>query len=112
MSFFSRFFVSVNGQSLLEMGDNRQNASVGKMVALAIMLGEIKLSGAKRRLARSASLPLSSSQASRKGDPVDCSIQDYKLGPAATKALPASLPSYLAKFLMKRLAKSLAFSSH
>ena len=36
----------------------------------------------------------------------------YSLGPAATRALPASLPSYFLKFLMKRAARSLAFSSH
>lgn len=36
----------------------------------------------------------------------------YNLGPAATRALPASLPSYFLKFLMKRPARSLAFSSH
>ena len=40
-------------------------------------------------------------------------VYEYQsLGPAATRALPASLPSYLAKFLMKRPARSRAFSSH
>ena len=37
---------------------------------------------------------------------------DSHLGPAATRALPASLPSYLTKFFTKREARSLAFSSH
>ena len=37
---------------------------------------------------------------------------NYNLGPAATRALPASLPSYFLKFLMKRAAKSSAFLFH
>ena len=38
---------------------------------------------------------------------------DYSaLGPAATRALPASLVAYLAKFLTKREARSLALVSH
>lgn len=34
------------------------------------------------------------------------------MGPAATRALPASLPSYFLKFLMNIPARFLAFSSH
>ena len=37
---------------------------------------------------------------------------DYSLGPASTRALPASLPSYLTKFLTNRPARSLALVSH
>ena len=36
---------------------------------------------------------------------------DYSLGPASTRALPASLPSYLTKFLTNRPARSLALVS-
>ena len=39
-------------------------------------------------------------------------LPNYNLGPASTKAFPASFPSYFLKLLMKRLARSLAFSSH
>lgn len=38
--------------------------------------------------------------------------KSYNLGPAATRALPASLPSYFLKFLMKRPARSSAFLFH
>ena len=38
--------------------------------------------------------------------------RDYSLGPASTRALPASLPVYLAKFLTKRPARSFALVSH
>lgn len=41
----------------------------------------------------------------------NCSNPDYNLGPAATKALPASFPSNFLKFLIKRSDKSLAFVS-
>ena len=34
------------------------------------------------------------------------SVEDYSLGPASTRALPASLAVYLVKFLMKRAARS------
>ena len=37
--------------------------------------------------------------------------RDYSLGPASTRALPASLPVYLTKFLMNRPARSLALVS-
>ena len=37
---------------------------------------------------------------------------NYSLGPASTRALPASLPVYLTKFLMNRPARSSAFFSH
>ena len=36
----------------------------------------------------------------------------YALGPASTRALPASLPVYFLKFFSKREARSFAFASH
>ncbi len=51
-------------------------------------------------------------QQQRAGMLVAFGLKSYNLGPAATRALPASLVVYLPKFLMKRAARSLAFSSH
>ena len=48
----------------------------------------------------------------QEGVPSAAERDQSTLGPAATRALPASLVVYLAKFLMKREARSRAFSSH
>ena len=49
---------------------------------------------------------------SAEAEDIFVSYWDYSLGPASTRALPASLPVYLTKFLMNRPARSLALVSH